>query len=49
MAHSNYRAMPICMGMGEAAGVAVALSIKNHKKVREIEAKDIQEVIGGLN
>lgn len=49
MAHSNYRAMPICMGMGEAAGVAAALSIKNHKKVREIEAKDIQEVIGGLN
>ena len=45
MAHSNFRAMPICMGMGEAAGAAAALSIKKDKKVRDVEVNDIQKVI----
>ena len=42
MAHSNFRAMPICAGIGEAAGIAAALAVKNNKKVREITAKEIQ-------
>lgn len=46
MAHSNFRAMPICMGTGEAAGVAAALSVKQEKKLRDIDVKDIQERIG---
>lgn len=44
MAHSNFRAMPICAGLGEAAGIAAALAVKNNKKVREITAREIQEL-----
>ena len=44
MAHSNFRAMPICAGLGEAAGIAAALAVKNNKKVREITAREIQEI-----
>ena len=42
MAHSNFRVMPICMGMGEAAGIAAALAIKQNKELRDIDVKDIQ-------
>lgn len=45
MAHSNFRAMPICAGIGEAAGVAAALAVKNNKSVREITADQIQRII----
>ena len=45
MAHSSFRAMPICAGIGEACGVAAALAVKNNKEVREITAKEIQEII----
>ncbi|MBR5528468.1 MAG: FAD-dependent oxidoreductase [Clostridia bacterium] len=43
MAHSNFRAMPICMGMGEAAGIAAALAVKQGKLPRDVDVKDIQE------
>ncbi len=46
MAHSNFRAMPICAGIGEAAGIAAALAVKCGKQVREITAKEIQEING---
>lgn len=49
MAHSNFRAMPICMGMGEATGAAAALAVKENKQVRAVEAKEIRNVIGGEN
>lgn len=45
MAHSNFRVMPICMGIGEAAGIAAALSVKQNKKVRDVNAKDIQKIL----
>lgn len=45
MAHSNYRAMPICLAMGEAAGVAAALAVKEGCNLRCIEAKEIQKHI----
>lgn len=44
MAHSSFRAMPICVGMGEAAGIAASLAIKENKEVREIAAEEIQVV-----
>ena len=44
MAHSSFRAMPICMGLGEAAGIAAALSVKQNIKVRDIDVRDIQAV-----
>ncbi|MBO7176661.1 MAG: FAD-dependent oxidoreductase, partial [Clostridia bacterium] len=42
MAHSNYRVMPICVGIGEAAGVAAALAVKKGISPREITAAEIQ-------
>ncbi len=45
IAHSNFRAMPICVGIGEAGGVAAALAVKQNKKLRDIDAKNIQELI----
>lgn len=45
IAHSNFRAMPICMGIGEAAGVAAGLSVKQNKKPRDIDAKDIHKML----
>lgn len=45
MAHSNYRAMPICVGIGEAAGVAAAISVKNGVLVKEVTAAEIQQIL----
>lgn len=45
MAHSSYRAMPICVGMGEGVGAAAALAIRNPIEVREISPRTIQECI----
>ncbi|MBQ4269557.1 MAG: FAD-dependent oxidoreductase, partial [Clostridia bacterium] len=45
IAHSNFRAMPICAGIGEAAGVAAAIAVKKGVQVREVTAKEIQEII----
>lgn len=47
MAHSNFRAMPICMGTGEAGGVAAALAVAQNKTPRELDVKEIQAKIGG--
>lgn len=46
MAHSNFRVMPICVGIGEAAGAAAALCIKKSCSLEEIDAKEIRESIG---
>lgn len=43
LAHSNYRVMPICANMGQAAGIAAALAAGKEKPLREIEAKEIQQ------
>lgn len=42
MAHSNFRAMPICVGIGEACGIAAALAIRENVDLRNITVKDIQ-------
>ena len=46
MAHSNFRVMPICIGIGEAAGVAAYLAVSRNCSLNDIDAKDIREVIG---
>jgi len=43
MAHSNYRAMPICMGIGVAAGTAAALAVAEGIAPRALDVKKIQE------
>lgn len=45
MAHSNFRAMPICAGSGEAAGAAAALAVRQGKKVRELHAEEIRAIL----
>ena len=46
LAHSNFRIMSVCIALGEAAGVAAALSIKQGKRLRDIDVKDIQKRLG---
>lgn len=45
MAHSNFRAMPICFAIGRAGGVAAALAVKKKVLPREISAKEIQQYL----
>ena len=46
MAHSNFRAMPICVGIGEASGAAAYISAMQNRNLNEIDAKEIREIIG---
>ena len=43
MAHSNFRAMPICMGIGEAAGAAAALAAASGLQPRFLSAEAVRE------
>lgn len=47
MAHSNFRAMPICVGTGEAAGAAAVIAVRNNISLREVTAEKIRELIFG--
>ena len=42
MAHSNFRVMPICANMGQAAGTAAALCVQQNVKPRGLPVKDLQ-------
>ncbi len=46
MAHSNFRVMPICVGIGEAAGAAAYISVSQSRKLNDIDACEIREIIG---
>ena len=46
MAHSNLRVMPICVGIGEAAGAAAYISVSQNRNLNDIDAKEIREIIG---
>ena len=45
IAHSNFRAMPICMAVGTACGIAAALAVKNGTEVADVDPKDIQAIL----
>lgn len=45
MAHSNYRVMPICANMGQAAGTAAALSVRQGVSPRDLEVQEIQKIL----
>jgi len=45
LAHSNFRVMPICANMGQAAGTAAALCIRRGITPRELQAADLQEAL----
>ncbi|MBR2024707.1 MAG: FAD-dependent oxidoreductase, partial [Clostridia bacterium] len=46
LAHSNFRIMSVCIALGEAAGVAAALSVKQNKKLIDVDVKEIQNIVG---
>ncbi len=46
IAHSNFRVMPICIGIGEAAGAAAYISVSRGTGLNDIDAKDIRKIIG---
>lgn len=46
MAHSDFRAMPICVGIGEAAGAAAAISVGSDIKLPEVDASAIRNILG---
>ncbi len=45
MAHSNFRAMPICVGIGEACGHAAAIAVKKNISLRDVDVKEIQALV----
>jgi hypothetical protein len=46
VAHSNYRAMPICLNLGQGAGVAAALCARSGRRPRDMDVAEIQRVLG---
>ena len=46
LAHSNFRIMSVCIALGEAAGTAAALSVKQNKRLRDVDVKQIQDIVG---
>ena len=48
LAHSNYRVMPICANMGQAAGIAAALCASGGIQPRELPAERLQERLTAL-
>ena len=43
LAHSNFRVMPICAGIGAAAGAAAAMAAENGGCVRDVDVRRLQE------
>jgi hypothetical protein len=46
IAHSNFRVMPICVGIGEAAGAAAAIAVRENCSLAQIPAEKIRTTIG---
>lgn len=46
LAHSNFRIMSVCIALGEAAGSAAALAVKQNKRLREVDVSEIQAIVG---
>lgn len=45
MAHSNFRVMPICANIGQAAGVAAALCVQQGVQPRALKVAELQAVL----
>jgi hypothetical protein len=44
-AHSNYRAMPICCGIGQGCGTAAAVAVKDGVELRNVDVKKVQQLL----
>jgi len=42
-AHSNFRVMPICLNIGQGAGVAAALAARDKISVRKVDVREVQK------
>ena len=49
MAHANYRVMPICANMGQAAGIAAALCAKDGIEPRDLDVAELQKILQNGN
>jgi hypothetical protein len=38
--------MSVCIALGEAAGVAAALSVKQGKRLVDVDVREIQQIVG---
>lgn len=45
LAHSNFRAMPICANMGQAVGIAAYIAARENGLPRDVDVKEIQEIL----
>ena len=45
LAHSNFRVMPICAGIGAAAGAAAALAVKHGVGLRGVKIGELQNLL----
>ncbi|MDD4139065.1 MAG: FAD-dependent oxidoreductase [Eubacteriales bacterium] len=45
LAHANYRVMPICANMGQAVGIAAALSVRRAVMPRNIDVRELQRLL----
>ncbi len=45
MAHSSFRAMPICVGIGEACGAAATIAVKENINLRDVSPEEIRKLI----
>ena len=45
MSHANYRVMPICANMGQAAGIAAALCAKDGIEPRDLDVAELQKIL----
>ncbi len=46
LAHSNFRIMSVCIALGEAAGAAAALAVKQKINLRDVDVRKIQKLVG---
>lgn len=42
---ASTRVIPICMGQGQAVGTTAALALKNGKSVREVNVRELQDIL----
>ena len=45
VAHSNYRAMPVALNIGQGAGAAAAVCVREHKQPRDVNISLIQQLL----
>ena len=44
-AQASYRIMPVCCCIGEAAGTAAALALKNQSSVNDVDTDELRKVL----